>query len=86
MCQLNYGRLSYNFIMIKVTNKFAKRLKEIREEQGVFQWQLAKELGYTQVCISKWESGTRNPSLDDVIAVAIFFNVTTDYLLGLTDL
>ena len=72
--------------MIKVTNKFATRLREIREERGVFQRQLAKELGYTQVCISKWEAGTRNPSLDDIIAVAMFFNVTTDYLLGLTDL
>ena len=86
MCQLNYGRLSYNFNMIKVTNKFAERLREIREERGVFQRQLAEALGSTHVCISNWEAGPRNPSLDDIIAIAMFFNVTTDYLLGLTDL
>lgn len=72
--------------MEAVCNQFSKRLKEIREERGFSQQKLALELGYTQPCISKWEAGEREPSLDDVIAVAIFFNVTTDYLLGLTEL
>ena len=69
-----------------IKNKFSIRLKELRETKGLSQGNLALELGYTQPCIGKWEAGTRNPSLDDVIAVALFFNVTTDYLLGLTDL
>ena len=72
--------------MIKVENKFCVRFKELREERKLSQAQIGKELGYTQVCISRWESGERVPSLDDVIAVALFFNVTSDYLLGLTDL
>lgn len=67
-------------------NKFAIRLKEIREEKGLTQQGLANQIGCTQACISKWESAEREPSLDDVIAVAKFFNVTTDYLLGMTDL
>ncbi len=67
-------------------NIFHKRLKELREEMGFSQEKLAKKLGYTQTCITKWESGQRNPSLDDLMALAKFFNVTTDYLLGLTDL
>ena len=62
------------------------RLKELREERKLSQTQIGKELGYTQVCISRWESGERMPNANDIIAVAIFFNVTTDYLLGLTDL
>ena len=70
---------------MKIKNKFSIRLKELRENKGISQKQLAQELGYTQVCISRWESGNRQPEIDDIIAVALFFNVTTDYLLGLTD-
>ena len=72
--------------MIKVNNKFSIRFKEFREEKKLSQAKIGKELGYTQVCISRWESGERMPNANDIIAVAIFFNVTTDYLLGLTDL
>lgn len=72
--------------MIKVENKFAMRFKELREEKKLSQAQIGKELGYTQVCISRWESGERIPNVNDIIAVAMFFNVSTDYLLGLTDL
>ena len=71
--------------MDKIKNKFSIRLKELRESKGISQQQLANKLGYTQVCISRWESSNRQPNLDDVIIVAMFFNVTTDYLLGLTD-
>ena len=72
--------------MIKIENKFSTRIKELREDKKLSQSQLGKVLGYTQVCISRWESGERMPNANDIIAVAIFFNVTTDYLLGLTDL
>ncbi len=72
--------------MKKIHNKFSIRLKELREDKGISQQKLAEELGYSQVCISRWENRNRQPELDDIIAVAIFFNVTTDYLLGLTDL
>ena len=72
--------------MIKVENKFSIRFRELREEKKLSQAQIGNELGYTQVCISRWESGERMPNANDIIAVAIFFNVTTDYLLGLTDL
>ncbi|MBR6779257.1 MAG: helix-turn-helix transcriptional regulator [Clostridia bacterium] len=72
--------------MVKVNNKFSIRFKELREEKKLSQAQVGKELGYTQVCISRWESGERMPNANDIIAVAIFFNVSTDYLLGLTDL
>ena len=72
--------------MIKVENKFSIRIKELREENKLSQAQVGKELGYSQVCISRWESGERMPNVNDIIAVALFFNVSTDYLLGLTDL
>lgn len=66
-------------------NKFSSKLKELREEKGLSQVELARELGFTQSAIAKWESGERNPSLDLLISIAKFFGVTTDYLLGLED-
>lgn len=66
-------------------NKFASKFKELREEKGLSQVELAKELGFTQSAIAKWESGDRNPSLDLLVTIARYFKVTTDYLLGLED-
>lgn len=86
LSQTNYYKLPYYICMIGVKNKFSIRLKELRELKGLSQSILATKLGYTQPCIGKWEAGTREPSLDDIIAIALFFNVTTDYLLGVTDL
>ena len=66
-------------------NKFATKLKELREECGLSQTQLGKKLNVTQAGVAKWEAGTREPSLDVLLAIAQYFNVTTDYLLGLED-
>ena len=66
-------------------NKFGKQLKEIRDYNNLSQRKLATDLGVTQACIGKWETGDREPSLDDLIKVAKYFNVSTDYLLGLED-
>ena len=66
-------------------NKFNEKLKELRKERQLLQKQLAAELGFTQACIAKWETGNREPSLNDLIKIAQYFGVTTDYLLGLED-
>lgn len=71
--------------MIEVENKLPKRLKEVREENKLYQRQLAEKLGYTQVCIAMWEAGTRNPSPEDIIRLCKVLNVSADYLLGLED-
>ena len=82
----NVNRIGIIYIYNMSNNKFGVRLRELREERKVSQTQLANHLGYSQNTISRWETSDREPSLDDVIAVARFFNVTTDYLLGLTEL
>lgn len=64
-------------------NKLPQRLKELREEKGLSQSLLGKELGYTQAGIAKWESGERSPSIDCLIALAKFFKCSIDYLVGL---
>ena len=65
--------------------KFAERLKELRIEKELTQTQLAKELQVSQRSISSWETGFRQPDFDTLKALAKFFGVTTDYLLGVTD-
>ena len=65
--------------------EFSKRLKELRLEKGLTLEQLAKELNVSDVAVGRWERKQRVPNLEIVIAIAKFFNVTTDYLLGLSD-
>ena len=65
--------------------KIGKRIKELRKELDYTQNKLAQVLGVTQDSISLWESGKRIPDTQYIIALAKFFNVTSDYLLGLSD-
>ena len=58
------------------------RLIELREEKGLSQNQLSKELNISQAAISKWEAGVSKPNIDCLITLADFFGVSTDYLLG----
>ena len=65
--------------------EFTKRLKELRLERGLSQIQLAQETGLGKSAIGLWELGQRIPNALAVITLAKYFNVTTDYLLGVTD-
>ena len=64
-------------------NKFALRLKELRQERGIGQIELAKKLEVSKGIISLWENGQREPNMYSLIKLAKFFNVTIDYLVGL---
>ena len=66
-------------------NKFAERLKELRLEEQLTQITLAEKTGLSQSSIAKWESGKRTPTLECQIILAKFFNVSLDYLAGLSD-
>ena len=61
---------------------FSQRLKELRLEKGLSQAALAKEVVLSQSAIKQWENDSRVPNANAVIALAVFFDVTTDYLLG----
>ena len=65
--------------------KFSTRLRELRLEEGLSQYQLAVASGLSQTAIAHWELEKRVPNANAVIALAKFFDVTTDYILGLTD-
>ena len=64
---------------------YGKRLNELRKEKGLTQDDLAKSLGTTQKTISKYETEYLDLSTDTIITLCQFFEVSADYLLGLTD-
>ena len=63
--------------------KFAERLKDLRDEAGISQEKLADELGVSHGIISFWETGKREPKLSNLVLIAEYFGVSIDYLAGL---
>lgn len=61
------------------------RLKTLRTERKLSQKQLAIDLKTTNSSICDWENGRSEPNIETLINIAKYFNVTTDYLLGLED-
>ena len=61
------------------------RIKELRKKRGLMQQRLASELGITQQMLSKYERDVTLIKVDVLKKIAKYFNVTTDYLLGVSD-
>ena len=61
------------------------RIKQLRENRGLIQEILASELGITQQMLSKYERGVLCIKVDVLKRIAEYFNVTTDYLLGVSE-
>ena len=66
-------------------NIFGKRLKELRLEKNLSQKDLSKNINVGKSIISAWETGLSDPTLTNLISMAKFFDVSIDYLAGLTD-
>lgn len=66
-------------------NKFSERLKELREENNLTQYDLAKKVKISAACINRWEKGLRVPNIDSIIALCDFFRCSADFLIGLED-
>lgn len=62
------------------------KLKELRNENSLSLRQLAEELGISYSSLSKYEHGDQQPSFDTLIKIADYFNVTTDYLIGYSNI
>lgn len=65
---------------------FSKRLKSLRIEKDLTQKELANILHMQNTAISKYELGERKPDQEMLIKLAEYFNTTTDYLLGNSDI
>ena len=61
------------------------RIRELREDHDLWQVDIAKMLKMSQTGYSKYETGENDVPTTVLIALAIFYHVSVDYLLGLTD-
>lgn len=62
-----------------------RRIRDLREDSDLTQKQLAAELNCSQQVYSNYELGQRDIPTDILIKLAEFYNVSTDYILGITD-
>lgn len=60
----------------------AERIKYLREQKGMTQADLAKQLGITRSSVNAWEMGISVPSTQYIVELSNIFKVSTDYLLG----
>lgn len=68
-----------------MVNAFKDRLKELRIEKGLKQAELGVALNTTDDTIFSWEKGRAEPSIEMLIKLCDFFEVSADYLLGRID-
>ena len=59
-----------------------ENIKSLRLARGLNQVEFAKAMGVSKQCVSNWENDNVMPSIEMLVKIADFFNVTTDYVLG----
>lgn len=73
----------------EIDGNFAKLLSEllqnVKTEKGIIQDDVAKAIGVSRQALGKWANGETVPDILDFKKLAKYFNVSTDYLLGLTE-
>ncbi len=60
-----------------------ENIKKLRLARGISQVELAVKLHVSKQCVSNWENDNIQPSVEMLIKLARFFEVSTDYLLGM---
>ena len=65
--------------------KFAQIIRELREDKGLSQEQLAEATGLSQSAIARWELSQSEPTVSAIIVLCKFFGESADYLLGLEE-
>lgn len=63
----------------------SKRLTELKTSKNLMQKEIAEGSGVPLRTYQRYENGEREPSASIIVALAKFFGVSTDYLLGLSD-
>lgn len=66
-------------------NKFGEKVEELLKENNCTKYKLAKDTGISKSVLSDYCKGKVQPTADIIIIVARFFDVSTDFLLGLED-
>ncbi len=63
----------------------AERIRLLRTEKNIGQNYLAEKLGVSNASISYWENAKQEPSVQVLYKMAVYFDVSADYILGLED-
>jgi len=61
---------------------FGENLKQLRKSRELTQKDFGAKVGLSKAVVSKYENGMGYPSFDVLVRIALYFGVTTDYLLG----
>lgn len=69
----------------KYNSIFATRLRGLLEKRKITMTELSDVIGVTRQAVSQYQDGSTQPNAGTITKIAIFFNVSTDYLLGLSD-
>lgn len=64
---------------------FIKRFNELIKYSKKTQKEISKNLGVSKQKFSRWKTGFTEPNFDELILIAKYFEVSTDYILGLED-
>lgn len=62
-----------------------EKIKKLRLSYNLSQVELANSLGVSKQCISNWENDNVQPSIEMLVNIARFFNVSADYLLDMDE-
>ena len=93
----NYYNVSLDYLLGMSNNKkhdgrkninldlMRKRIKELRENQNKSQEELGEKIGFSQRLYAHYEKGTRTPKTFKLYFIALYFNVSMDYLTGKSD-
>lgn len=65
-----------------MNKQVGKRIKDLRQQLGLTQAELADKVGFTSQTVSNWESGLREPDIDALVKLSSLFSVSLDYLLS----
>lgn len=78
--------MKYHFVLFTILSRgdsmVADKIKHLRDQKGMTQANLAKQLGITRSSVNAWEMGISVPSTQYIVELAHIFKVSTDYLLG----
>ena len=66
-------------------NTYVKRIRDLREDADLTQSQIAEYLGTSQTMYARYERGANEIPVRHIIKLCKFYNVSADYILGITD-
>ncbi len=69
----------------KILAIFSERLQDLIRSRKLNEKEFAEQIGIPQATVNSWTTKRRTAGIDKLYKIAIFFGVTTDYLLGLED-